>query len=132
MCCIDAKVLQLQDKVTTLESSLKENAKAVSEMKAGVTSLNAHVEEIKVKADKTTDEITILRQQQWYLETYQRRENLRFYGIPEQLDEQENTREVFRDFMVNKFIGNLVDSPQFEFQRVHRVGKVDASQCSPR
>lgn len=91
VCCIDAKVLQLQDKVTTLESSLKENAKGVSEMEAGVTSLNAHVEKIKLKADKTTDEITILRQQQWHLETYQRRENLCFYGIPEQLDEQENT-----------------------------------------
>ena len=60
-------------------------------MEAGITSLNGDVEEIKVKADKTTDEITTLCQQQWYLETYQRRENLRFYGIPEQLDEQENT-----------------------------------------
>jgi len=107
---IDAKVLQLQNKVTTLESSLKENVKAVNEMEAGITSLNADVEEMKVKADKTTDEVVnTLRQQQWYLETYQRRENLCFYGIPEQLDEQENTLEVLVDFMVNKL--NLEDAP---------------------
>ena len=99
-------------------------------MEVGITSLNADVEEIKVKADKTTDEVITLRQQQWYLETYQRRENLRFYGIPEQFDEQENTREVMVDFMVNQL--DLEDAPQFEFQRVHRVGKLDASQCNPR
>lgn len=130
VCSIDAKVLQLQTKVTTLERSLKENAKAVNEMEAGITSLNADVEEIKVKADKNTDEVTTLRQQQWYLERYQRRENLRFYGIPEQLDEQENTQEVLVDFMVNKL--NFGDAPRFEFQRVHRVGKLDASQRNPR
>ena len=130
MCSIDAKVLQLQNKVTTLESSLKENAKAVNEMEAGITSLNADVEEIKVKPDKTIDEVTTLRQQQWFLETYQRRENLRFYGIPEQLDEQENTWEVLVDFMVNKL--NLEDAPRFEFQREHGVGKFDASQRNPR
>ena len=130
VCSIDASVLQLQSKVTTLESSLKENSKAVKEIEAGITSLNTDVEEMKVKADKTTDEVHILRQQQWYLETYQRRENLRFYGIPEQLDEQEDTREILVDFMVNKL--NLEDAPRFEFQRVHRVGKLDASQRNPR
>ena len=129
VCSIDAKVLQLHNKVTTLESSLKENVKAVNEMEAGITSLNADVEEMKVKADKTTDEVNTLRQQQWYLETYQRRGNFRFYGIPEQLDEQENTLEVLVDFMVNKL--NLEDVPRLEFQRVHRVGKFDVSQRKP-
>ena len=129
MCSIDDKVLQLQNKVTTLESSLKENVKAVNEMEAGITSLNADVEEMKVKADKTTDEVNTLRQKQWYLQTYQRRENLCFYGIPEQLDEQENTLEVLVDFMVNK--RNLEDTPRFEFQQVHRVSKFDVSQRKP-
>ncbi|XP_078382436.1 uncharacterized protein LOC144665139 [Oculina patagonica] len=130
VCSIDAKVLQLQNKVTTLESSVKENAKTVNEMEAGVTALNADVEEIKAKADKTSNEVITLRQQQWYLETYQRRENLRFYGIPERLDEQENTREVLVNFMINEL--NLEDAPQIEFQRVHRVGRFDASQHNPR
>ncbi|KAL9981735.1 hypothetical protein ACROYT_G010478 [Oculina patagonica] len=115
VCSIDAKVLQLQNKVTTLESSVKENTKTVNEMEAGVTALNADVEEIKAKADKTSNEVITLRQQQWYLETYQRRENLRFYGIPERLDEQENTREVLVNFMINEL--NLEDAPQIEFQR---------------
>ena len=127
VCSINAKVLQLQNKVTTLESSLKENVKAVNEMEAGITSLNADVEEMKVKADKTTDEVNTLRQQQWYLETYQRRENLRFYGIPEKNDEQENTLEVQVDFKLN-----LEDAPRFKFQRVHRVGKFNVSQRKPR
>ena len=92
-------------------------------MEVGITSLNADVEEMKVKADKTTDEVTILRQQQCYLETYKRRENHHFYGIPEQLDEQENTLEVLVDFMVNKL--NLEDASRFEFQWVHRVSKLE-------
>ena len=130
VCSIDAKVLQLQNKVTTLESSVKENAKTVNEMEAGITSLNADVEEMKAKANKISNEVTTLRQQQWYLETYQRRENLRFYGIPERLDEQENTRDVLVNFMINEL--NLEDAPQIEFQRVHRVGRFDASQHNPR
>ena len=78
----------------------------------------------------TSKEVTTLRQQQWYLETYQRRENLRFHGIPERLDEQENTRDVLVNFMINEL--NLEDAPQIEFQRVHRVGRFDASQHNPR
>ena len=62
VCSIDAKVLHLQNKVTTLESSLKKNAKAVSELEAGITFLNTDVEEMKVKANKTTDEVHTLRQ----------------------------------------------------------------------
>ena len=130
VCSIDAKVLQLQNKVTTLESSVKENVKTVNEMEAGITSLNADVEEMKAKANKTCNEVTTLRQQQWYLETYERRENLRFHGIPERLDEQENTRDVLVNFMINEL--NLEDAPQIEFQRVHRVGRFDASQHNPR
>lgn len=55
MCSIDAKVLQLQNKVTTLESSLKKNAKAVNEMEAGISSFNADVKEMKVKTDRISN-----------------------------------------------------------------------------
>ena len=45
-------------------------------MEEEVATLSADVEKMKT-------EIASIRKQHEYMETYQRRENLRFYGIPE-------------------------------------------------
>ena len=52
---------------------------------------------------------------------YSRRENLRFYGIQEN-GEQEDSLSVLTSFLKSKL---EVDTSNIEFQRVHRVGKVN-------
>ena len=65
-------------------------------------------------------------------EVYQRRENLRFFGIEETntRDNEEDTRQVLVDWLEDKLgIGN---ARNFEFQRVRRIGKKSNSQEKPR
>ena len=49
---------------------------------------------------------------------YQRRENLRFYGI-EETDEDENSLKVLQSFLERQ----CGIEPGIEFRRVHRIGK---------
>ena len=72
----DETASQLKQKVDSLESYLKEKAELVKAMEEKVATLSASVEKMKT-------EIASIRKQHEYMETYQRRENLRFYGIPE-------------------------------------------------
>ena len=127
---IDKKVNQLQEKVTTLEISLNANVKTVNEVENGMNSVNADVEELKKKRDKLSKEVNALRRQQWYLETYQRRENLRFYGILEELEGKEISRNVLLNFFVSE--QKIKDAGKIEFQKVHRIGKFIPSQKRPR
>ena len=54
-----------------------------------------------------------------YAEVYQRRENLRFYGI-EETDGNENSLMVLQSFLERQCGIELVG---IKFQRVHRIGK---------
>ena len=122
MCNVDETVSRLQEKVSSLELCLigyDELVKSVEakvnsyvadadEMKGDISALNKKVKSAEEKVlsyrevvEKTNGEMTSLRQQLQYMETYQRRENLRFYGIPEQSEGKENPREVC--FIVTDF-----------------------------
>ena len=90
--------------------------KTVNEVEDGMNSINVDVEELKKERDKLIKEVNVLRQQQWYLETYQRRENLRFYGIPEQLEGKEITRDVLLNFFVNEL--NIEDARKIEYTKL--------------
>ena len=81
-----------------------------------------------------------LRKQILYLETYSRRENLKFVGIPEKSSSNDNisdagegssedTAAVIYKFMANEL---LMAEPhkKIEFQRIHRLGK--PNRKSPR
>ena len=54
---------------------------------------------LKVEKEKHCSEIERLKEKIHYMEVYQRRENLRFHGIPEA--PEENTREVSCKFFEN-------------------------------
>ena len=61
---------------------------------------------------------------------YQRREDLRFYGIEEDPEDTEDTPEVFIDFSQSE-LGIDVAS-DIEFQRVHRIGPFNQQASKPR
>ena len=89
--------------------------------------MNSEVEVLKVEKEKHCSEIERLKEKIRYMEVYQRRENLRFHGIPEAAEE--DTREMtYKVFENNLKIERARD---IEFQRIHRVGKKKAGQNRP-
>ena len=151
MCNVDETVSRLQEKVSTLELCLNGHDELVRSVEAKVTSYIADADKMKsdistlnknvksaeekilnYEADvaKANGEMASLRKQLQYMETYQRRENLRFYGIPEQSEGKENSREVLVDFFKNNL--GIDDAESIELQRVHRIGKYDSEQTKPR
>lgn len=148
---VDERVSRLYEKVSTLELCLNGHDELVRSVEAKVTSYIADADKMKsdistlnknvksaeekilnYEADvaKANGEMASLRKQLQYMETYQRRENLRFYGIPEQSEGKENSREVLVDFFKNNL--GIDDAESIELQRVHRIGKYDSEQTKPR
>ena len=148
---VDERVSRLYEKVSTLELCLNGHDELVRSVEAKVTSYIADADKMKsdistlnknvksaeekilnYEADvaKANGEMASLRKQLQYMETYQRRENLRFYGIPEQSEGKENSREVLVDFFKTNL--GIDDAESIELQRVHRIGKYDSEQTKPR
>ena len=124
------KLDHLESYVKSLEGKIKEiNTKVdrfettrvlVNEIDKGMAFLNSEVESLKQTLEGQKEEMDTLRQENLYMGVYQRRENLRFHGIPEKKDE-DNTQEVLVNFMKAEL--GIEDADKIEFQRVHRIGK---------
>ena len=65
------------------------------------------------------DQIDELLSKNLYLESYSRRENIKFFSIPE--EEGENTEDILREFMEREL--GYRDARSVEFQRVHRINR---------
>ena len=85
---VDEKVSNLQAKVDCFK-----------ELEDGLDFANTERESFKEKFDKLKCEINQLRDEKLYMEVYQRRENLRFFGIKEEADTEEDAREVLIGFL---------------------------------
>ena len=96
---VDEKVSNLQAKVDCFESFKNEKEKKIKELEDGLDFANTERESFKEKFDKLKCEINQLRDEKIYMEVYQRRENLRFFGIKEEADTEEDAREVLVGFL---------------------------------
>ena len=119
---LEIEVVGVKDKQCILAknfSHMEENAKFVDEQ---IKDLHGSMNEKRVN-------ISECRKQILYLETYSRRENIKFDGIPElttsrQQDAStatEDTTNVLVNFMED--VLGIEDAKSIEFQRVHRMGK---------
>ena len=123
---VDAKVNALNTKVETLESKITGAAKSIEELDKGMAFLNSDVERLK----KLEKDCSALRQEILYMGVYQRRENLRFYGIEEDPEGAEDTRQVLTDFLMSEL--GIDDANEIEFQRIHRIGPFNQEASKPR
>ena len=107
------------EKINGLEESSQFNDERLCTAEANI----AKAEEV---SNKYTDAV---RKDLLYLETYSRRENLKFAGIPEQPVEvegsepttAEDTRKVLQGFLQEQL--GITSPERIEFQRIHRLGK---------
>ena len=120
---INFTVEKLQHDFSLVERDLKKVITDTDELQESVTSLNKDVEEGKANLEqvkaKSEEELQKLRLQLLDYEVYQRRENLRFYGVREERDE--DTKETLYNFLENEL--GISGARRIEFQRVHRTGK---------
>ena len=127
---VDEKVSNLQAKVDCFEAFKNKTEKKIKELEDGLDFANTERESFKEKFDKLKCEINQLWDEKLYMEVYQRRENLRFFGIKEEADMEEDAREVLVGFLKTEL--GMENADQIEFQRVHRVGKRVSSSGKPR
>lgn len=123
---VDAKVNDLSSKVESLDSTTKKAIKSIDELDKGMSFLNSEVEHLK----KLEKDCAAFRQEVLYMGVYQRRENLRFYGIEEDPEGAEDTQQVLVDFLQSEL--GIEDAFDIEFQRVHRIGTFNSEATKPR
>ena len=136
----------MEKKVSALEESIQFNEDDISDLKK--------------ESKESKFEINDLRKQLLYLETYSRRENIKFFGIDEEVPASEvdsppkDTRDLVFKFLENKLRietrhGRIefqyckeniyTEKGEFSFEelhaartRVHRLGKPNNSSDKPR
>jgi len=123
---MDTKVNALTTKVETLEATTRNAMKSIEELDRGLALLNSEVKRLK----KLEKNCAALRQEVLYMEVYQRRENLCLYGIEENLEGAEDTRQVLIGFLWSEL--DIDDASDGELQRVHRIGSFNQQAPKPR
>ena len=133
---IEETVSRLDSEVQVLKTRTKKIEKNVEELEEGFQYNEEDVRDLQHDNKKLEHEVYDLKKQLLYMETYSRRENLKFFGVPENTESTssdmdqgsqqrvapENTKEVVYQFMEEKL---KIDHPRekIEFQRIHRLGK---------
>ena len=114
----------------------------MEEIEEGLQYNEKDVRDLQRDNKKLEHEIYCLKKQLLYMETYSRRENLKFFGVPvntecnmeegsvEQRVVVENTREVMYQFLEEKL--KIEQTRQkIEFQKIHRLGKPNSFKPRP-
>ncbi|KAL9979618.1 hypothetical protein ACROYT_G017301 [Oculina patagonica] len=120
---LETKFNSLEGRVKKLEDAHSTTRTAVQELQNGLQEFNTQVNEATAAREKASEfcenRYKELENKLLYAEVYQRRENLRFYGISEE-EEGGDCRMVLNSFLEQQC---GVQTMGIEFQRVHRIGK---------
>ncbi|XP_068756376.1 tropomyosin-like [Montipora capricornis] len=115
---IEKSVSLLRCEVNSSKEKQAEIKRFVDEVKDSVDYAHARIDKLDVEFKEAKEN---LRKKILYLETYSRRENLKFVEIPEENSDQEDTKNVLTNFISRQL---EIENPEdIEFQRVHRIGK---------
>ena len=152
---IELQLKEVHAKVASIEDSVSRLNSEMHVLKTRTTKLEKHMEELEegfqyneddfrdIQRDnrKLEHEVFDLKKQLLYMETYSRRENLKFFGIPEDTEctmEEgsqrgvafEDTREVMYKFLEEKL---KIERPRekIELQRIHRLGRPNSLKPRP-
>ena len=115
-------------------SSLKVRADSAEtkfkEMYTGLQFANAEVEDLKTQSRNNQQSIVSLKEHLLYQEVYNRRENLRFFGLPESIESTiEDSSEVLYCFLERDL--DIEGARSIKFQSVHRLGRKKEGALRP-
>lgn len=147
MANIEETVSRLDAEVRVLKSQKKKLEKNVEELEEGMQYNDDDISDLQRDNKKLENDVYELKKQLMYMENYSRRENLKFFGVQENIDPSysgndmdegssrqygtlENTKEVLYQFLEEQL---KIDRPRekIEFQRVHRLGKPNPLKSRP-
>ena len=116
------------------ESSLKvrdDSAETkLKEMDTGLQFANAEVEDLETQSRNNQQSIVSLKERLLYQQVYNRRENLRFFGLPESTEStNEDSSEVLSRFLERDL--DIEGARSIEFQRVHGLGRKKEGASRP-
>jgi len=116
---LECTMKTVQEDISTLKGRTIEIEKTVEDMDDGLNFIK--VENLKCKVESNGRKTEFLKEHLLYQELYNRREILRFIGIPENGKvNEENTSGTVCRFMEREL--NNEDARLIELQRVHRIG----------
>ena len=136
---IEENINRIDNDVKTLKSKSTELDKSFKTLEESVNFNEDDISDLKQRTKANEHDVMELQKQLLYMETYSRRENVKFLGIKEEEDANqasvsqqaaENTREIVYKFMEEQL---KIDQPRkkIEFQRLHRLGKPNAGKSRP-
>lgn len=102
-------LVEIKDRLTLLESE-------------SLTSKGT-IDQLRRENEELRNEVTELRNDMHHLDAMTRRENLRFFNIPDHVSE--NTEDTLRRFITEKL---MLDARQLDFSIVHRLGPYNPGQ----
>ena len=126
---LEKAVNSIQANISSFNEKVKKMEETINQIEEGLTSTNADIEAVERKEERTAKKIRNLEDQILYQDVYSRRENLRFFWIPETAQGVENSSEVMYKFFEDEL--ELENARHIEFQRIHRLGKKKAGQSRP-
>ncbi|KXJ14533.1 hypothetical protein AC249_AIPGENE26775 [Exaiptasia diaphana] len=112
---IQTSMKDFEEKLDDVKNTTREVEKGLNYLSTTVEGNDREMKDVKVMKE----EIANLKTTYLKYETYDRRENLRFYGIPE--EKEEDTKAVLYKFL--ETYAEIPDAKSYEIQRVHRTGK---------
>lgn len=116
---------EVHEKFETQKNSLLDIKHQLEELEVEAYNANATCEELKKENSALREDVSNLKWQLEHLDAYIRKDNLRFYNIPER--QGWTTEQVLRDFIDTKLRLNTDD---IDFSTVHRIGQPNkGSRC---
>ena len=134
---IEENVSRLDSEVEDLKTKSKQLDSTVNELEESIQFTDEDISDLKFANKKLQQDVCELQKQLLYMETYSRRENVKFVGLLEEQvdnmnggDEDHNgARAKLEDTrgIIYKFLEHRLKIPnareRIEFQRLHRLGK---------
>ena len=133
---IEQTVSRLDEEVKILKVKTNKTDEVVKVLKENLEFNEDDISDLKRDSKEVQNEVFELKKQILYMETYSRRENAKFFGLPEEQNTSngeermhdgtqlpaEDSKEVIYNFLEEHL---QIDRPRdkIEFQRVHRLGK---------
>ena len=128
---IEESVSRLESEVQGLKTRVKKLEKNVEEIEEGLQYNEEDVRDLQRDNKKLEHKVYDLKKQLLYMETYSRRENIKFFGVPEntECNMEEGSAEQYQ-FLEEKL---KIEQPRqkIEFQRIHRLDKPNSFKPRP-
>ena len=130
MTSLETRMTNIQSEVSSLKVRADSAETKFKEMYTGLQFANAEVEDLKTQSRNNQQSIVSLKEHLLYQEVYNRRENLRFFGLPESIESTiEDSSEVLYCFLERDL--DIEGARSIKFQSVHRLRRKKEGALRP-